>query len=291
MRTYLLLVIAAAIPVAAQDKTDHPAVSSYPGSRIATHNQVEFDHYEVVIAPRPDGSMQRLNLEGRVTRIRYSNPAGRSAFEIFKNYEEAMQLAGAQTLYRRDAKTRGSWPTYSEQKLTNMGSQEYYALVSRFAHRGVETHVLIAVSIPTTWIHVIQSKAMESGLVTVDARAMEEALNRDGRIALNTIEFDTGSSEIKPESRSTIKEIAKLLTNKPDLSLDIVGHTDDTGSVASNLKLSADRAKAIVTDLASSFGINISRLRSLGLGQSKPVAPNTTEEGKRKNRRVELVAK
>ncbi|MBI4905963.1 MAG: OmpA family protein [Acidobacteria bacterium] len=286
-----LLLLFGAVSILAQDLTDHPAVSSYPGSRLAIHRHVEFEPYEVVVSPNPDGTMRRLKLEGRVTRIRYNNPQGRSAFEIFKNYEDAMKQAGAELLYRREPRAPGNWPTYSEQKLTNMGSQGYYALVARFQHRGAETHALIAVSLPVTWIHIVEAKPLETGLVVVDAKAMEEALNRDGKIGIETIEFDTGSAEIKPESKSTIKEIAKLLMNKPNLALEIVGHTDTVGSAADNLRLSADRAKAIVTDLAGSFGISLNRLKSSGMGQSQPVAPNATPEGRKKNRRVELVAR
>jgi hypothetical protein len=92
--------------------------------------------------------------------------------------------------------------------------------------------------------------------------------DRDRRIALETIEFDTGSAQIEPESKSTIQEVAKLLTDRPKLTLEIVGHTDNVGRPADNLRLSANRARAIVADLTGSFGIPRTRLRSSGMGQT-----------------------
>ncbi len=275
----------------AQPGQDHPAITSYPGSVIRIHRQLEFEPYDLATQAVGGGPWQRVTLEGRVTRIQYRNPQGRSALEIFRNYQEALQTAKAKVLFACELNRCANWPVYREQKMINMGSQGYYAVAARFVHANRETHAVIAVSPQIHWIHIIETKAMESGLVVVDARMMEETIGRDGRISLNSILFDTGLATIKPESRSTIAEIAKLLTNKANLNLDIVGHTDDTGTVTGNLKLSADRAKSVVTELAESFGIPISRLRSRGAGQTAPVAPNSNEEGRSKNRRVELVAR
>ncbi len=272
----------------AQNETDHPAVTSYAGSRILTHRQVEFDEYPMAI--KLAAHEERLKLEGRVTRIQYRNPTGRSLLEIFRNYEAAFQQAGAKVLFTCEPAQCSSWPLYREQKLTNMGNQGFRGLVARFVHAGRETHVALAVSSQIHWIHIVESKPMDTGLVFVDAKAMEEAIGRDGRISLNSILFDTGQATIRPESQSTVAEIAKLLMNKPDLNLDIVGHTDDTGTEQGNLLLSAARAKSVVGELVSSFKISVNRLRSRGAGQAAPVAPNTSGEGRAKNRRVELIA-
>lgn len=291
MTRRLLLVVLPVLCAMGQTGVDHPAISSYPGSRIRIHRQLEFEPYDLVLSLTGGGPEKRTTLEGRVTRIQYRNPDGRSAIEIFRNYEEALQKAGAKILFSCQPAQSSAWPLYREQKLINMGSKGFHGLVARFLHANRETHAVIAVSPTIHWIHIIESKAMETGLVFVDARMMEETIGREGRISLYSILFETGMSAIKPESRSTVAEIAKLLGNRPELNLDIVGHTDDTGTEDGNLRLSAERAKAVVTELVQSFRIPISRLRSRGAGQSTPVAPNSSDAGRAKNRRVELVAR
>jgi outer membrane protein OmpA-like peptidoglycan-associated protein len=270
--------------------TDHPAVSSYPGSAIRIHRQLEFEPYELAVTPAPGTAQhRRIPLEGKVTRIQYGNPTGRSAFEIFRNYEDALRKAGATTLFRCEPKTCGNWPVYREQRMINMGNQGYYALIARFEHNQRETHAVLAVSPGIHWIHIIESKEMEGGLVAVDAKAMAGTLQREGRISLYSILFDTGSAVMRPESQPAVAEIAKVLTGDPKLSLEIVGHTDNTGTPAGNEKLSAARAQAVVTQLVQVHGIAPARLKARGAGQSEPIAPNTTDEGRQKNRRVELV--
>lgn len=123
----------------------------------------------------------------------------------------------------------------------------------------------------------------------VTAGAMLDALNKDGHVALY-INFDTGKSSIKPESESIIMQIIEMLKSNPDLTLSIEGHTDNSGNAKSNQTLSEERAKSVVAALVAQ-GIDAKRLSSAGFGQDKPIADNSTEEGKAKNRRVELVRK
>jgi len=114
-----------------------------------------------------------------------------------------------------------------------------------------------------------------------------DALNSDGFIALEIL-FDTGKSTIKSESQAIIDEIYKLLKENPSLKVSIEGHTDNVGNSENNKKLSENRAKAVVDALVAK-GINQQRLSAVGHGQERPVADNRTEEGRAKNRRVEIV--
>jgi outer membrane protein OmpA-like peptidoglycan-associated protein len=123
----------------------------------------------------------------------------------------------------------------------------------------------------------------------ITANDMFEALNRDGRIALY-INFDTGKSTIKPESKSIIEQIVQMLKANPDLKLSIEGHTDNVGNPISNKTLSEERAKSVVAAIVDQ-GIGIESLSPSGYGQDKPIGDNKTEEGRAKNRRVELVKK
>jgi outer membrane protein OmpA-like peptidoglycan-associated protein len=123
--------------------------------------------------------------------------------------------------------------------------------------------------------------------VEVSADQMQSALDADGHIALY-IQFDTNKAVIKPESKSVIDEIVKLLGNKADLKVSIEGHTDSTGDPKKAKKLSEDRAMAVVTALTKA-GVDKKRLKTAGWGATKPIADNDSDEGRAKNRRVELV--
>jgi outer membrane protein OmpA-like peptidoglycan-associated protein len=123
----------------------------------------------------------------------------------------------------------------------------------------------------------------------VTANDMFDALNRDGRISLY-INFDTGKSIIRDESKPIIDQIVKMLKSNPEFKLSVEGHTDNVGIPASNKTLSEERAKSVISAIASQ-GIGADRLSPVGHGQDNPIADNNTEEGKAKNRRVELVKK
>lgn len=110
----------------------------------------------------------------------------------------------------------------------------------------------------------------------------------DGKIITYGITFDVGKSTIKPESMGEINRIVTLMNENPDLNFSVEGHTDNTGSAASNQKLSEQRSEAIVAKLVE-MGIEESRLTSVGKGQNSPIADNNTDEGRAKNRRVEFV--
>jgi outer membrane protein OmpA-like peptidoglycan-associated protein len=103
------------------------------------------------------------------------------------------------------------------------------------------------------------------------------------------IYFDTGKSDVKPESDAALREIAKLLSQEAKLKLYVVGHTDSVGQLDANMKLSQARAEAVSKTLAAKHGVAASRLKAMGAGPISPVASNATEDGKAKNRRVELV--
>lgn len=115
-------------------------------------------------------------------------------------------------------------------------------------------------------------------------------LATDGKIITYGITFDIGKATIKPESMTEINRIFDLMNQNPNLKFEVQGHTDNTGTVAGNQKLSEQRAQAIVAKLVE-MGISADRLSAKGLGQSAPLADNATDEGRAKNRRVEFVKK
>ncbi|GHT28190.1 hypothetical protein AGMMS49574_02010 [Bacteroidia bacterium] len=110
----------------------------------------------------------------------------------------------------------------------------------------------------------------------------------DGKIITYGITFDVGKSTIKPESMGEINRIAKLMTDNPDFKFSVEGHTDNTGSAATNQTLSDARSKAVLDKLVET-GVTKDRLTSAGKGQNSPIADNSTDEGRAKNRRVEFI--
>lgn len=136
---------------------------------------------------------------------------------------------------------------------------------------------------------VLEEKPRADRMVLVKAPEMENQISSTGRVMLYGILFDFNKDTVKPESNPTLEQIAALLKNEPELKLLVVGHTDNVGEFEFNRDLSTRRANAIVQALVSRFGVEKSRLFPFGCSFASPAAPNTTEEGRAKNRRVELV--
>jgi outer membrane protein OmpA-like peptidoglycan-associated protein len=137
-------------------------------------------------------------------------------------------------------------------------------------------------------LRIVEKEIMKQEVVA-NAEAMGNDINETGHVSIYGIYFDTGKSEIKPESDAAISEIAKLLKNNGSLNVYVVGHTDNAGSFDSNMKLSKDRADAVSKILTDKYGIAAARLKPYGVSSLSPITSNDTEDGKAKNRRVELV--
>lgn len=186
--------------------------------------------------------------------------------QIARNYENAIRQIGGKILY--------SDPRIINAKIEKAGAITHVE-VSAY-NDGKDYEVVI-----------VESKAMKQE-VTANAADLSQSIAAAGKAAVYGIYFDTGKAVIKPESDPTLEEIVKLLKNNPRLQLYVVGHTDSVGTLEMNLKLSADRADAVVKALVGR-GIESPRLKSAGVGPYSPAASNKTDEGKAKNRRVELV--
>jgi outer membrane protein OmpA-like peptidoglycan-associated protein len=138
-------------------------------------------------------------------------------------------------------------------------------------------------------VNVVEQKAREEKMVSVKASDMADAITSGGKIALYGIYFESGKADVQAASNDTLAEIAKLLKDKPSLNLLVVGHTDNAGPFANNMDLSQRRAAAVVAALTGTHGIKKGRLTPVGVSFAAPVASNKTEQGRAKNRRVELV--
>ena len=135
----------------------------------------------------------------------------------------------------------------------------------------------------------VQLALREQNMIAISAKELIDAMTSTGRVALYGIFFDTAKADIKPESKAAVTEIANLMKSQPQLKLHVVGHTDSQGSIDSNFDLSKRRALAIKAALASQYGVAETRTPAHGVAHLAPVASNSDDAGRAKNRRVELV--
>ena len=180
---------------------------------------------------------------------------------MFRNFETALKNAGLSIIYEESPGTITARKGDTWYWLQNSGSYYYQTIVT--------------------------IKPMEQE-VTADASGIADELTKSGHIALYGIHFETGKATILPDSESVLSEVAKMLEQNPDVKVSVEGHTDNAGSAAANQMLSEKRAQAVVAWL-SSHGVEAARLKAKGWGQTKPVDDNSTDAGRAKNRRVELV--
>lgn len=297
----LTILIFTACPVLAQGRaalTDHPLVSPYEGSDIRRKDVKEFDEYSAFMGMDETGKDPTgLQLEGKVTRILYTKPKERSILEVFRNYETAIEQAGAEILFSCNQEKTECAKAYAGptlQKYSNIHS--VYNLVGRYmlaklADGDNTAYIAIAVGPSFTDIHVVEVKNMDTGMVSLDAEALGKGLDTKGYVVVEGIYFDTDKATLKTESTAALEELAKLLQRRPDLKVFVVGHTDLQGSFDHNLTLSRNRAAAVVAGLVDNYGVSRDRMEGHGVGPLAPQATNSNEAGRAQNRRVVLVAR
>jgi outer membrane protein OmpA-like peptidoglycan-associated protein len=246
-----------------------------------------------------DQPAKSQHLEGKVTRIAYQAPNGRSSLEVYRNFESALKQAGFEVLFSCAEPDCGIGNV--TQSVTGDGIMNYWNggfasrhLSAKLSRAAGDVYVSLHVangtdSGPAVQLDVVDMKPMDAGLVAVNADSLAGDITRTGHASIYGIYFDTGKAEVKAESDATLSEVAKLLQKNGQLKLYVVGHTDNVGTLASNMDLSKRRADAVVAALAGKYGVSAARLASQGVGPLTPVASNDTEDGRAKNRRVELV--
>jgi len=251
----------------AKGSEDHPLFNRMPGYRIAKYDNRDFD----VIKDFKDENGKKISVEGHYYFFNYLTKKGAEAAsgpQVLRNYMNAVKNAGGSVVYEE-----GCCNVYLKLEKDNRIT---WVRVKAYNEAG------------SYQVWIVEEAAMEQDIV-VDAASMISDINSQGRVALYGIYFDTNKSDIKPESEPTLKEIAKLLSENTSLKLYVVGHTDNTGDYKYNMNLSESRAKAVVSVLVSKYNVDKSKLTPAGVGPLAPVSTNDTDDGKAKNRRVELV--
>ena len=270
-----VVVLVAALAGGQVDKAgskDYPGITRMPGYYIYNSSQSAFDSFAFPVTQ--SGKQLEQQVEGRLVKISYvikEGAAPTSTLQVIRNYQNAVRSAGGEVMDDASGDS-GTWRN-TTLRLTK-GDKDLWILVeSRSDH-----HELT----------IVEKKAMTQE-VAITAEALGNDLSASGRVAVYGIYFDSGKSDVKPESDPALAEIAKLLKQHPALKVFVVGHTDMVGDAAMNVKLSQARAQAVIGALTAKYGIAATRLTAFGNGPYSPVASNKSEEGRAKNRRVELV--
>lgn len=244
---------------------DHPLLTRMSNFYIQDYEVKEFDQMDFV-----DDQGNHTDVEGKRYYISHyinSDAQAPSEIQILRNFINAIQKIGGIKIY-----------------------DDRYDAYLKIEKAGLVTWIHVS-----TWndgegydLNITEEKKMVQEIIA-DAKSMAQDISTTGKVAVYGIYFDFNKADVKPESEPVLKEIVNLLKQNAKLNLYIVGHTDNVGSLTANMDLSQRRAEAVLQVLVSKHGVDAKRLKSQGVGPLCPVVPNKTEEGRAKNRRVELV--
>jgi outer membrane protein OmpA-like peptidoglycan-associated protein len=247
----------------------------------------------------PEGEDRRRPLEGRTQRLVWKNPKGKTTQEVYDSYVQQLSVIGFKPIYACAGKDCGAPSPVALLGRVPASPDARYALSQLARPELGDAFAAIQVAPRETTLVLVEVKpsAEERAQVArqaaaaaekITAQAVVAALSKDGRVALGDILYKPGEAGLRPQAAGVVKEIAKALRQQPALRLHVVGHTDGSGDLRENLALSKQRAAWLVRALVRQ-GIPGSRLRADGVGPVAPVASNESEEGRSRNRRVELV--
>jgi len=263
--TACVMLVGLAAAAAAQDAAkckDHPMFSRMKNFTIGECKS-SFDEVEFYT---PDGNK---TVEGQKTQIDYALVEGSpipSPLQIRRNYANAVKSLGGTVVFDEER--------HLTAKIVTKAGKEVWLRAEVYNEGGDYT----------LWVVEVEAMTQE-----VTASDMLDALNKDGFIALY-LTFATGKSDIEPASLPMVEQITSLLKDNPGLAVSVEGHTDNVGTPQSNKLLSEQRAKAVMAAVVKG-GVAATRMSAVGWGQEKPMADNRTEDGRAKNRRVEIVKK
>lgn len=303
---------------------DHPAVKRFAGSAIVGYEVRNFDEVDFQTSTFTGYDLKTrerryaqppLHQEGKLTRLWYEAPGETRALELYRNYVNDLTASGFKTLYdsTKDPAAK-RWNNFlatfasnakdfvktSRSQYVMYAASESTLRTGTFQKDGTTVR-LVAIDWPkadATYkaqqgayiaVDILESQAMAQNMVVVSASEIGRAITATGKVAIYGIFFDTGKADVKPESAPSLEQIAAFLKQDTGARLHVVGHTDNVGGLDSNMQLSRRRAEAVSAALVKGYGIAQGRLLPNGVASLAPVASNAAEEGRARNRRVELV--
>lgn len=282
--------------------------------------KIQFDYGTSAFKPT-----KKEKAEGGRTTLYYKLPGDVSTLEAVRQYQEDLKPGGFTTLFTaaNDELDDGFNRFVSEIYPTALKTEglqylhefnhdeQRYAALKGAGKNGGEVHITLYAFIikddstgfdalktahglkkgdTIVRVDILESKAMEARMTVVKAAEIEDTITKSGRIAIYGVYFDTDKSEIKAESAESLSEMANAIKAAKGKKFLIVGHTDNQGELSHNQTLSQKRAAAVTSALVSKYGVPSGNVIPVGVGMAAPVAPNTDDAGRAKNRRVEIVA-
>ena len=295
-----------------QAQSEKFTISGYEGSTLIGKYQSNYVQYLVVEGPMSyDEFPKKSTPEGELECFLYKGPSGRMALEVFRNYEQQLKKSGLTILFScSDDKCRdggygnffiavyGSTnnkvenrKTFPLKELTMIYSGKYYLSALQ---KEVESNRYVTVGIADvdgiiyTYIDILTQKNMDTDMVKITAEYIKNQIKKEGKVVIYETLFETRKYNLLPSSSNTVNEMFTYIKTNPTKKFYVVGHTDDTGDLDANMTLSLQRAQSLRDELIKK-GIPAVQLTAKGVGPLAPTSTNQTEEGKQRNRRVELV--
>ncbi len=242
---------------------DSKVLPKLPSCRIDICERRDSDQRTVTVREDDKGDPVTAALDGQSRSIMYECAEGTTPGSIVQQAATALRAAGIPVLY------------------------QFVGLEGAVTARKDDLWILVDAASNYYTLTELAAAPPEFEMIS-DAAGFADAIERYGHVPVYAFKFQPGRAELTSEASAILREVAIMLEAHPDWRIRVEGHTDNTGTKLANLTLSARRAAAVVTALTGA-GVKRMRLDSSGLGDTRPVAANTTEEGRAKNRRIELV--
>ena len=288
-------------------------ISPFAGSEEQASYEREFDRFQYV--SETENGIEKITSEGQLSSRIFTKPEEKSTYEVYKSYTNELKAAGfemlatigeekgeAQRLGREINKGAGinaiTDRDYKKDGRPASGNTDWLATFTEYYISARKTEgeteyvvvVLISDRRNLYSVDVLASASREENTVVLSLDVLRSEMESNGRVAVYGILFDTGSATMRDDSENALAVIAQYLSENPQRSFYVVGHTDDQGNMASNIQLSQDRAESTVLAIIDRLPGAESRLTAHGVGPLSPVSTNTQEDGRQLNRRVELVS-
>ncbi|MBX2808952.1 MAG: OmpA family protein [Cellvibrionaceae bacterium] len=310
---YPFLILFSLTAYGTQAVKDHPLLTRYQGAEIIRFDEREYDRYPLAHRVNSDGSVEQTHLEGHISTRIYSGSKSDSVLRAASNYKAALKKAGFTILvscYKAEcggniaidlfesSNRLSVYRTLSIRDLRPSNSNNEFQYISAKQSQNDKT-IYVALLIRKELSSnkslriaqdVIETKAMETNLVTVNAQYLADDISTKGRVVLEGLFFDSNQATLTARSEPALKQIADYLKTQSTSRFYVVGHTDNKGSYQYNIDLSQQRAAAVKEALVTAYQIDGKRLSAVGVGPVSPRSTNNQANGSSLNRRVELVA-
>ncbi len=295
--------------------SDYPGLSRYKGAIIQEYNVINYGEFYFGLSEPVRKNFgghgqffnKYLDVKGKIMNNQYLIPVTEGVLKVYENYKNALTVAGYNILYIEHNKNScfwrddyyggdGNWfSKFPKESYKVDCDKDYYYIVAKGVKDSIDVYVGLYIGTGGNWGQnfvivnqsVVEALPLQLGLVKADN--ISQNIKASGHSIFYDIHFASASANINTNSNNQIKEIASYLKANPKKNYYIVGHTDNVGNFASNMTLSENRAKAVMNELITKYGVDANQLKAYGVADLSPITSNSTDKGKARNRRVEIV--